>query len=564
MNGLLEFLKTIGGARLAAMGAVAVGLVGFFIFIMMRLSEPQMDVLYTDMTLDDSGAIVRELEAANIVYTIRNEGQTILVPSDKVLRLRLNLAEQGLPEGGMVGYEIFDKGETLGATSFVQNINHLRALEGELGRTIRAIDKVQLARVHLVLPTRVLFSREQAEPSASIVLRVRGDLAAGQTRAIQHLVASAVKDLQPHRVSIVDETGRLLASGNNDSTSSAMFGSLEERNAAFESRLERQISEIVTSIVGSGNARIQVTTELDYNRITQTSDTYDPESQVVRSTQTREETSAAQETADNDAVSVGNELPGANENQNQDEAQTSENASKTEETVNYEISHTTKTEILEAGRIKRISVAVLVNGLFTQGTDGKPVYAPRQQEQLDQIASLVRSAIGFDRTRGDQVEIVNLQFAPEAAADTLADAEAGFLNLTKEDYFYIAELFTLLVVSLLVLLFVVRPLIRRIVTPDGDTAAISGGPGQVATLAVDAAGNPIPRLTGPEGENIAVAEDGTPFLPIGESATATMIDATQAIGSMHETSLKKVGELVQNNPDEAIAIVRHWLSEGTA
>jgi len=566
VNGIIEFFKTIGGARLAAMGAVAAGLIGFFIFIMLRLSEPHMGVLFTDLTLDDSGTVVRELEASNIPYKLRNEGATILAPSDQVLRLRLNLAEQGLPEGGMVGYEIFDKGETLGATSFVQNINHLRALEGELARTIRAIDKVQLARVHLVLPTRELFSRQRAEPSASIVLRVRGDLATSQIRAVQHLVASAVKDLQPSRVAIVDEAGQLLASGSDDTDGAGLFDSIEERNAAFEGRLEREISDIITSVVGPNNARVQVTAEIDYNKITQTSDTYDPDSQVVRSTQLREETSSAAENGDGDAVTVGNELPGANDNQDQSQAQSTENTNKTEETINYEISRTTKTEVLEAGRVKRISVAVLVNGIYAQGADGKQTYTPRPQEQLDQIATLVRSAIGFDINRGDQVEIVNLQFAPSAEADDLSDADAGFLELTKNDYFYIAELATLLIVTLLVLLFIVRPLVRRIVTPDESAGQIGSRPGQIAgpRVALDEDGKPVAQLTGPDGESVAVAEDDSVPLQIKARKTSSMIDATQAIGSMHESSLKKVGELVDNNPDEAIAIVRQWLNEEAA
>ena len=192
----------------------------------------------------------------------------------------------------------------MGQTSFVQNINHLRALEGELARTIRALDKVQVARVHLVLPKRQLFARDQTEPSASIVLRVRGDLDKSQTRAIQHLVASAVKSLKPSRVAIVDENGRLLASGDGDVSGPALFSTMEERNAAFELRLEQRIGEIVTSIVGPNRARVQVTAEIDYNRITQTSDTYDPDGQVVRSTQSREETSNSVEAAKDDTVTV--------------------------------------------------------------------------------------------------------------------------------------------------------------------------------------------------------------------------------------------------------------------
>ena len=218
----------------------------------------------------------------------KNEGSTLLVPKERVTRLRMKLAEGGLPKGGGVGYEIFDKSDSLGATSFVQNINHLRALEGELSRTIRAIDRVQAARVHLVLPERPLFAREKAEPSASIVLKVRGALEPQQVRAIRHLVASAVNGLKPQRVSVVDESGRLLADGAADETAGGSV-TADERKQAFERRLRDQVDAIVSSVVGPGRARVQLTAEFDFNRITQTSDRFDPESRVVRSSQTREE-----------------------------------------------------------------------------------------------------------------------------------------------------------------------------------------------------------------------------------------------------------------------------------
>ena len=213
MQGLLDFLRGLGAARLAAMGAVTVALVGFFGFIMMRVTAPQMTTLFTDLAIEDSSAIVKDLERQNIPYELRNDGAVVLVPKDRVTRLRMKLAEGGLPKGGGVGYDIFDKSDALGATSFVQNINAVRALEGELARTIRALDRVQDARVHLVMPERPLFSRDKVEPSASIVLRVRGALETNQVRAIRHLVASAVNGLKPQRVSVVDEAGNLLADG---------------------------------------------------------------------------------------------------------------------------------------------------------------------------------------------------------------------------------------------------------------------------------------------------------------------------------------------------------------
>src|SRR5579863_9143879 len=214
LQSLLDFLKGLGASRLLAMVAVTVALIGFFAFVIMRVTSPQMTTLFTDLSAEDSSGIIKDLERQAIPYELRNDGAVIMVPKDKVTRLRMNLAEAGLPKGGGVGYEIFDKSDALGTTSFVQNINHLRALEGELARTIRAIDRVQAARVHLVLPERPLFAREAPEPSASIVVRVRGALEPQQIRAIRHLVASAVNGLKPQRVSIVDEAGQLLADGS--------------------------------------------------------------------------------------------------------------------------------------------------------------------------------------------------------------------------------------------------------------------------------------------------------------------------------------------------------------
>src|SRR5215207_1855089 len=190
-----------------AMVAVTAALIGFFAFVIMRVTSPQMTTLFTDLSAEDSSSIIKDLERQAIPFEIRNEGAVIMAPKDRVTRLRMKLAEGGLPKGGGVGYEIFDKSDALGTTSFVQNINHLRALEGELARTIKAIDRIQAARVHLVLPERPLFARDKAEPSASIVLRVRGTLEATQVRAIRHLVASAVNGMKPQRVSVIDEAG---------------------------------------------------------------------------------------------------------------------------------------------------------------------------------------------------------------------------------------------------------------------------------------------------------------------------------------------------------------------
>src|SRR5262245_50806465 len=386
------------------MAAVTALLIGFFAFLIMRVTAPQMTALFTELSFEDSAAIVKDLERQGIPYELENDNTIVLVPKDRVTRLRMKLAEAGLPKGGNVGYEIFDKADSLGATSFVQNINHLRALEGELARTIRALDRVQAARVHLVLPERPLFSRDKVEPSASIVLKVRGELESQQVRAIRHLVASAVNGLKPERVSIVDETGRLLADGAT--TDSDLGGSSDERQVAYERRLREQVESIVTQVVGPGRARVQLSSEFDFNRITQTSDRFDPEGRVVRSSQTREESAITSDSREGQ-VSVGNELPGAQQANPQNTNPPRDQSKKSEEIVNYEISRTTKTEVIEGGRVKRVSVGVLVDGIYGKNDKGEPIYEPRSKEELDRIAALVRSAIGFDQKRGDVVEVVN-------------------------------------------------------------------------------------------------------------------------------------------------------------
>ncbi len=517
------------------MVAVSAALIGFFAFLIMRVTTPQMTTLFTDLSIEDSSSIIKDLERQGVAFELRSEGSTIMVPKDKVTRLRMKLAEGGLPKGGGVGYEVFDKSDALGTTSFVQNINHLRALEGELARTIRAIGRIQAARVHLVLPERPLFSRETPEPSASIVLRVRGSLEPQQIRAIRHLVASAVNGLKPQRVSIVDEAGQLLADGAATDPDQAIG---DERRAAFEKRMRKQVEDIVSSVVGAGRARVELSADFDFNKITQTSDRYDPEGRVLRSSQTREETSV---TADNNGqVTVNNELPGAQSGGNAAVAR--DQSKKTEETNNYEISRTTKTEVTEVGRVNRISVAVLVDGSYVKNEKGELTYQERSKEQLDRIAALVRSAIGFDQKRGDQVEVVNLRFA-EAPATTPISEPTGLLGMfqfTKDDVMYVIELGVMMLLGLVVMFVVIRPLVRRILASD-EIAALTGGAS-------------VPALA---DESAAAAQ----ALVAGNTPTAQLIDVAQVQGQVHAQSVHRVGELAERNPNETISIIRQWLTE---
>ena len=281
METFLQALRSLGPMRLAVMGAVILGLIGFFIFLTTRLTTPQMELLFGELDSSDSARIVGQLESSNTVYELRSNGSQIFVPSDKVAQLRLTMAEQGL-SGGSIGYEIFDDADALGTTNFLQNISLIRALEGELVRSIKTIESVRAARVHLVLPRRELFSREKQQPRASILVKMRGAtrLSSEQVSAIQHLVAAAVPGLIPSRISIVDDKGSLLARGFEDKDSpTAMAAKSEERRRVFENRLARTIEALLEKTVGFGKVRAEVTADMDFDLISTNEEMFNPDGQ---------------------------------------------------------------------------------------------------------------------------------------------------------------------------------------------------------------------------------------------------------------------------------------------
>jgi flagellar M-ring protein FliF len=556
VNGLLSSFRNLGPLRLGAIAAVLAGTIGFFVFISTRLATPSYALLYSELDLQDSAQIATKLDALNVPYQLRGNGTQILVPGDQVDRLRLVMAETGLPHGGSVGYEIFDKSETLGTSSFVQNVNHLRALEGELARTIGSIGGVQAARVHLVLPQRELFQRDRQSPTASIVIKMRGAerLAKNRVSAIQHLVAAAVPGLHPGRVSIVDSDGNLLARGTEDDSGNDGSGvSIDERRTGYETRLGRSVEVMLERSLGPGRVRAEVHADMDFDRITTNSESYDPDGQVVRSTQTTSDSSDSSDGADQ-PVTVANNLPDAQAAKSAAAAR-SKNL-KSEETVNYEISKTVKSQVREAGVVKRLSVAVLVDGITAVAADGTKSWQPRSPDELKQLTTLVRSAIGFNADRGDTVEVVNLRFtAPE---DPTAAAPDGLLGFARSDLLKAAEPLALALIGLLVLLLVVRPLIKRLL--DG---SIGGGSGETRALAGPAAQQ---LLAGPSygalpGQGQYATGLPGSAIPTGAPAESLdqMIDISQIEGKVRASSIKKIGEIVEKHPEEAVAIVRAWM-----
>ena len=546
MNSLFELLRGLGSGRLIAMGGMAAGLVGFFIYIAVQVGTPPMALLYGGLDLEDSADIATTLDGMGIPYEVLGNGSQIMVPEGDVARLRLTLASEGLPTGGNVGYEIFDQGGALGTTSFVQEVNLVRALEGELARTIRTLDLVAGARIHLVLPKRELFQRDTRDPSASIILTMRGGrrLEAGQVLAIQHLVAAAVPELMPSQISIIDDQGALLARADEeDIAGDGRTGRIDEFRIAFERRLKTNIETMLERSLGAGKVWAEVSVDLNHNQVTKNEEFFDPNGQVARSTQTIEDANEARDARGAQPVTVAQNLPdaaGAN-----DAGVNETNSLRTEETVNFEITRTMTETVTNAGALTRLSVAVMVDGTYI-GIAPEDSYVARSEIEVEQITELVRSAVGFDADRGDQVSVINMQFA-RMEAQEVVEVEA-FLGLGRDDYFRVAELMIFAIIAMLVVLLVFRPLVSRAlsIAQAVAQAAAAEQAAEAQLIAQQQAALGAPGMEGAE--------------PVSE--VEQMIGLAQVEGRVRASSLKKVGELVDDHPEEALAIIRNWLYQG--
>jgi flagellar M-ring protein FliF len=545
VNGIFDTLRRIGAARLMAAG-LAVAIVGAILFVLVsRFATPNMALLFSDLGQQDGAQIVARLEQQGVPYELRAGGSQIWVPEDRALRMRMALAEQGLPRGSSVGYELFDRTETLGTTSFVQNLNHLRALEGELARTIGSLGPVAAARVHLVVPRRELFSRDRQEPSASVVLRLReaGRLPRQQVNAIQHLVASAVPGLRPSRVSLVDDRGTLLARGQAEGEESANATNAEELRRNTEQRLARAVEDLLERTLGPGKVRAEVSADMDFDRIVTNTEQFDPDGQVVRSTQSVTESNDNSEANANNGVSVANNLPDAADNAAAP-GRSQSRAQRNEETTNYEITRTTRNHVREGGTIRRLSVAVLVDGATTPGAGGQVQYAPRSQEELDRIAAIVRTTVGFNAQRGDTIEVANLPFY--APAPVPGEATVGWYGFSGRELVRMVEVLGLVLVAGLLLLLVARPMLAQFL-PAGRVRS-SGAAGALQLPA----GAAVAALPAPDG---AANPAGAP----AESNTDALIDMARIQGKVRASAVKKVGEIIDMHPDEAVAIIRNWM-----
>ncbi len=549
MSDFSDTLLKIGAPRLAIMGAVLVGIFLFFIFISLRATTPEMKMLYSDLSSVDSGAMAAKLEANNIAYEVSVDGSRILVSEKEVGKARLLLAESGLPNGGSLGYELFDEQSGFGTTNFVQNVNQVRALEGELARTISALSPVRSARVHLVLPQRELFSRESRPSSASVYLGIRpgGVVDREQIRAIQSLVSSAVPDLKIAQVTIIDNNGNLLARGGDEMEANQMGAKAEEKRRSYESRLTNKIEDQVSRIVGYGNVRAVVTAEINFDRISTEEELYDPEGQVVRSSQVTEESAKEREPAA-DEVGVGTNLPGGVGNGLLGDDQPTAENNKVEEVTNFEISKTIRSTVREIGEISKLSISVLVNGTYTTDEEGVKTYNARSDSELEQIEELVRSAVGYTQDRGDIITVKNLQFAD---IDTNEDAvdDSMLFGFPKSDLIDAAEFLLVGIMIILVVLLVLQPMVSRLLSADilnhddnMEMDLLAAGPAQPALAAP----------TGGADSRRGGADDDD---------DDALIDMAGVTGQVKSSSVKKVEEIVESYPAETVSVIRSWMTQ---
>jgi flagellar M-ring protein FliF len=552
MGGLIAQLRAFGPLRLAALGGVAVVTLGLLAFLALRAAEPPMALLYGDLEQRDASQVVAALERQRIPHRIAGGGTQVLVPESEVPRVRLLLAREGLPAGGSVGYEIFDRGESLTTTPFQQDMNRLRALEGELSRTIRGLTGVRSARVHLVLPRREPFSRERGEAQASVVLTMSGPqrLDREGVQAVLHLVSTAVPGLRPQNISIVDSRGELLARGGQALAGPAAAQGADELRRTHELRMARAVEELLERILGTGRVRAEASVDLDFDRIQTVEERFDSENQVPRSTQSTTETNRTSEPGN---VSVQNQLPGAEPQSGGPRTE----QSRQDETTNFEIGRLTRNTTREQPAIRRITVAVLVDGVWEAQPSGPPQWRERTPEEMQRIATLARSAVGFDERRGDRVDVVSLRFAEPPPAEA---APQGFVILGQVVppalLGRVVESAILAVVALAAILLLLRPLVGRL------GVALAPAPSLAFAGAGDAGGTIA--LGGTEGAAMATGVAGDPATAgpaaLPGAADDPLIWLARVDGQMRSSALQALADMVDKNPEQAVEVVRRWLA----
>ncbi len=467
---------------LAAAGITLLSIALAVVFI----NQPDYKVLYTNLSTEDAGQITARLQEKKIPYQLSPTGDMISVPSEKVSELRLELAAAGLPKGGGVGFEIFDA-KNLGVTEFVQQLNYQRALQGELTRTINSLDEIQQSRVHLAIPKKSLFSEDQKKPTASVIVKFKSGrtLSEPQINGIAHLVSSSIEGMSPRDVMIVDSSGKVLSKVTEGGDVAQLSNSQVEYKKNVEKDLTSRITSMLEKVVGEGKAVVRISTDLDFRVMEKTEEKYDSEEPAIRSVQRSQEKSGATSggAGESTVTTTGRQAAAP-------PRLAGSNREKTDETINYEISRTVNKTVMPVGDVKKLSIAVLIDGNYVKNEKGVEEYQPRPEKELTALEDLVKKSAGFDTKRGDQVVVSNVPFKKvDLGAET---AEKSWLDKFMP-FMPLVRYLVMLVVIALVALFVAKPLVRMLAERGREVAvsvrevpagagALKGGEGVTLSL----------------------------------------------------------------------------------
>jgi flagellar M-ring protein FliF len=523
---LYDYAKTLTLTQKISYGGAVLIFAGALTFLVYLNNRTDYAALYSGLSQNDMGEIVQALKARKTAFRV-TEG-SIEVPKEQIYETRLSLASDGIPKGSGMGFEIFDQ-QKLGSTEFVQKINYQRALQGELARTINGMSEVLESRVHLVLPEDSLFKEDQKPPSAAVVLKLRPGtrIAEKELQGIAHLVAATVRGLEEDRITVMSNDGQVLYKKAREDSTSQLNITQIERKQRMEDDMRQKIQSMLEQVVGSHRVLARVALDVDLNQVQIAEETFNPDSAVIRSQQRTTETTEGKEAGGakgNPDVPINIEGKLLQSSPQTDGAKTSKQSNRQREVVNYEINKTSRQIVQMPGNVKKLSVAVIVDGKYETkpGADGKPkqTYSARSPEEMKSIEELVKKAVGYNETRGDQITVSNIPFASDIGGPEMVKAENKYLQFLKS---WQRLLFNV-GLALLVLIFVVRPVMRKF------------------------------RQTADEATRVPALPAGP---PIDEQISNMLLDSPMDKISVR----KKSTALVRHDPDRATEIIRQWLKD---
>jgi flagellar M-ring protein FliF len=524
-----DFWKNKSLPQRVLLGGLLASVTIVFFALLFWLNKTEYKVLYSHLYQEDAASVVNFLQKEKIPYKITDSGTTILIPESHVYETRLKLAGEGTLHGQGIGFELFDENK-IGQTNFVQNINYQRALQGELSRTISELPEVESARVHLVLPGKSLFVEEQAPPSAAIMLKLAGGrtLTPQQVQAIVNLTATSVEGLDTEHITVADSRGKVLYEPRSSADMVGMTSTQLEYQTNVQRLLEQRVEQLLIPIMGPGRAIVRVNADLDFDRTTIRKETFDPKSAVVRSEIKSEEENRG-------SANVGGGTPDPNyrgENDLLTASGTAQESTRTSSTTNFDINREERQIVAQIGAVKRLSVAVLVDGKYVTQQDGTQSFEPLDADQLAQIRQLAQRAVGFDEERGDAIEVTSIAFG-----DPAEGTDSSALDTASRYFQMLGKPLLNAVIVLLFLFFVVRPVVLALLRPRVDE------PTAVR-----------------EQEELGAAEELKALTENMSEEELAEVDAGKRI----ENAKHLAQQMVEQNMDQAVLIMRQWLSQGEA